>query len=416
MPTFNYSAKDLKGAAVSGALEAASRRAALQKLSAKRLKPVSVKEAGVKEKNESKGFSLSKLLSQDLGGGPSEKSLNRKITLPFLQSLREMLSCGIQAGDAVRMMSQRLNDPRQKMLANMLWDDLRQGRSLSEAFYKAPRVFDESVVSLIEAGEATGSLNVVLKRVVDSMEESNAIKSKLVAALAYPVFLIMVSIGLVMLFLFMLLPQIQGLLDSLGGDLPTSTKVLVMFSDLLLYYGWIGALGLVAGIVFLVSWRKTKNGRMSFDRSILRLPLIGSFLRDTQVLRLAQVQALLLENGITMVQALSMTERSLTNMSMRHSFSEARVKVVEGATLSSALKSTGYFDEMALDIFTVGENTGNVVPGLKQLARQYSERIDRLVKAFLGILSVAVLIFVCSFVALIAFGIVSAVFQLSSTL
>jgi type II secretory pathway component PulF len=216
--------------------------------------------------------------------------------------------------------------------------------------------------------------------------------------------------------LFSLLPQIEGLLASLGGDLPTSTKLLIALSDGMLKYGWIGATGIALVVGSLASWRNSENGRAKFDALILRLPGLGRFIRDSQVLQFTQTLTLLLENGIIMVQALVMAERSLFNLSMRKSFSEARVKVTEGVTLSAAFKSTGFFEDMALDVFTVGENTGDVVPGLRQMSRQYSEMIDKFVRVSLGIVSTGVLLGVFAMVGMIAFGIISAVFKLSGSL
>ena len=281
---------------------------------------------------------------------------------------------------------------------------------------KQGRVFDDSIVSLVEAGEATGSLNNVLGRLVTNMEAAKEIRSKLASALAYPAFLLILAFCLVLLFLFVLMPKIQGLLSSLGGNLPWTTKLLIASAEWSVSYGWILLLAAAGAVAALVSWRRTDRGRLAFDELVLRLPGLGAFLRDLQILRLTQVLSLLLENGITMVQSLAMSERSLANRAMREKFSEARSKVTEGSTLSNAFKATGYFDGMALDIFTVGENTGNVVPGLKQLARQYSERVDAATKAFLGVVSIGVLLFVFVFVGLVAFGIISAVFQLSSSL
>lgn len=336
--------------------------------------------------------------------------------MPFLSGIRELLVSGIQSADALRMMSARLTDPRQKQLATTLWDELKQGRSLSESFRKQPKVFRESVVSLVEAGEATGSLTNVLTRLVESMEEQKEIRGKLVAALSYPCFLTTVAIGLVLLFLFVLLPRIEGLLASLGGNLPASTKILIGVSNGMLSYGWIAAIGIALAVAATVSWRNTSKGRHAFDRMLLRLPGFGRVIRDMQVLQFTQTLSLLLENGIIMVQALAMAERSLANVAMRESFAEARVKVTEGVALSTAFKSTGYFDNMALDVFTVGENTGNVVPGLRQMSQQYTEMIDKFVKTFLGIVSTGVLLGVFALVGMIAFGIISAVFQLSSSL
>lgn len=415
MPSFTYSAKDPKGESVRGSIDAVNRKVALQKLSAQKLRPLSVNETGAAG-NKKQGTSGFRALFSPEGGKTKKIALNRSVALPFLAGIHELLKCGIQSADALRMMSSRLSDPRQKFLATRFWDELRQGRSLSEAFKKQPKVFQEGVVSLIEAGEATGNLSGVLSRIVDSMEEQKAIRAKLVAALSYPCFLIVVAIGLVFLFLFNLLPRIEGLLDSLGGNLPASTKILIATANGLLNYGWIAAIGIALGIAGLVSWRSSPKGRYKFDSLILRLPGAGRIIRDVQVLQFTQTLSLLIENGIIMVQALSMAERSLSNYAMRKAFSEARTKVTEGVALSTAFKSTGFFDDMALDVFTVGENTGNVVPGLRQMSRQYSEMIDRFVKLLLGVVSTGVLLGVFVMVGMIAFGIISAVFQLSSSL
>lgn len=415
MPSFTYSAKDLSGESVRGSIDAANRKVALQKLTAQKLRPLSVNETNELRVGKVGLFGFSSLFRSN-SSKPKVKVLNRSVALPFLTGIREMLNCGIQSADALRMMSTRLSDPQQKLLATNLWDELSQGRSLSEAFKKQPKVFHESVVSLVEAGEATGNLKNVLTRIVESMEEQKAIRGKLVAALSYPCFLILVAIGLVFLFLFSLLPRIEGLLASLGGNLPTSTKILIATADGLLNYGWIGAIGIALVVALLVSWRKSPAGRFKFDALLLRIPGAGRIARDTQILQFTQTLSLLLENGIIMVQALAMAERSLSNYSMRCTFSEARTKVVEGVALSTAFRSTGYFENMALDVFTVGENTGDVVPGLRQMSRQYSEMIDKFVKTLLGFISTGVLLGVFAMVGMIAFGIISAVFQLSSSL
>tara|TARA_B100000900_G_C20591806_1_gene721894 strand:- start:1161 stop:2417 length:1257 start_codon:yes stop_codon:yes gene_type:complete len=415
MPSFTYSAKDLSGESVRGSIDAVNRKVALQKLTAQKLRPLSVNETNESQAGKV-GLSGFSSLFRSNSSKPKVKVLNRSVALPFLTGIREMLNCGIQSADALKMMSTRLSDPQQKLLATNLWDELSQGRSLSEAFRKQPKVFNESVVSLVEAGEATGNLKNVLTRIVESMEEQKVIRGKLVAALSYPCFLILVAIGLVLLFLFSLLPRIEGLLASLGGDLPVSTKILIATADGLLNYGWIAAIGIALAVALLISWRKSPAGRFKFDALLLRVPGAGRIVRDTQILQFTQTLSLLLENGIIMVQALAMAERSLSNYSMRSTFSEVRTKVVEGVTLSTAFKSTSYFEDIALDVFTVGESTGDVVPGLRQMSRQYSEMIDKFVKTLLGFISTGVLLGVFAMVGMIAFGIISAVFQLSSSL
>ena len=151
MPNFTYSAKDPSGTSIRGSIDAVNRKAALQKIVAQKLRPLSVQEAVAGVSKKKSGLGLFGLFTTKASKG-SKVLLNRSVALPFLSGLRELLNCGIQSADALRMMSSRMSDPRQKYLATQLWDELRQGRSLSEAMRKQLKVFNESVVSLVQAG------------------------------------------------------------------------------------------------------------------------------------------------------------------------------------------------------------------------------------------------------------------------
>ena len=196
------------------------------------------------------------------------------------------------------------------------------------------------------------------------------------------------------------------------GDLPASTTLLIASANGLLKYADCGYWYRFCSRRINLA-RKTNAGRQKFDSITLRFPAAGKIIRDMQILQFTQTLSLLLENGIIMVQALAMAERRC-RISLCANF--AADKVTEGVALSSAFKSTGYFDDMALDVFTVGENTGDVVPGLRQMSQQYTAMIGRFVKTMLGVISTGVLLGVFGMVGMIAFGIISAVFQLSNSL
>jgi type II secretory pathway component PulF len=418
MSHFAYIAKDPAGVEKKGSLEADSRKAAIRELARMRLTPVRLDERLTSASgNSASSGDWKQLFSRGQEGSPSgEKSLGRRQMLPFLRSLSELIGCGMQMGDAIRLMGKRLSDARLRSLANAMWSQLSQGKSLSGAMLEYSSVFDESSISLVEAGEATGNLSDILKRLVVDLEEKKEIKGKILTALAYPVFIVFVAIAVVLVFLFFLLPRIQSLLTSLGEKLPLSTRLLIDFSEFMLSYGIFILVALVGGAVALWAWRKTEKGRLFLDEKFLKLPLIGAFLRDSNILNLSQTLSLLLENGITTITALAMTERTINNLTIRKSFNEARAKIAEGASISGAFMATGYFVDIVIDIVTVGENTGNVVPSLKEVARYYGKKQSQQIKAFTGLISIGVLLIAFVFVGLIAFGIISSVFQLSSSL
>jgi type II secretory pathway component PulF len=181
-------------------------------------------------------------------------------------------------------------------------------------------------------------------------------------------------------------------------------------------WGPVFLVGGVLGGVSLWAWRRTPRGRTIVDERSLKLPGLGSFLRDTDLLRLVQTLALLLENGITTITALALTERTILNTTIRKAFGEARSKIAEGMAVSNALRTTGFFPDLVLDILLIGENTGNLVPSLKEMVRFYHKRQNRQINFFISALSIGVLLAVFVFVALIVFGIVTAVLSLSSNL
>lgn len=424
MPSFTYTARDAKGAVVRGRLEAGSRKTALRQLSSNGLVPVRLDEGadGVPAAANGAGPSLRErfgaLTSDETARtrGGRDVRFSRKHGLPFLRALMELVGCGIQTGDALRMLARRLSAGPQKALASAIWADLSQGRSLSASMRARPKVFDEAAISLVEAGEATGSLGEILKRLVADLEHRAEMRNKITAALAYPVFIMLVAIGVVLIFLFVLLPRIETLLEGMGGQLPLATRLLIGFSNFLVLGGPVILIGGALAGVALWSWRRTERGRAEIDQRVLGVPGLGAFLRDADLMRLVQTLSLLLENGITTITALALTERAILNTTIRRAFNEARLKIAEGLAIAAALRDTGYFPDLVTDMLLIGENTGNIVPGLQEVSRYYLRRQSKQINFFIGALSVGVLLVAFAFVALIAFGIILAVFSMSSNL
>jgi type II secretory pathway component PulF len=198
--------------------------------------------------------------------------------------------------------------------------------------------------------------------------------------------------------------------------MPLSTRILVGLASFTLHYGVFVALALVAGVVSLWRWRSTEAGRERSDAWLLRLPLIGPFIVSKTVLEFSQTLGVLLQNGITASDALRMTERQIENRVHRRAFDGAIERVLEGETLSAALTRTGCFPDLVLDRLSVGENTGNMVPSLRDIANGYRKTISRQIKLFTDVISGVVLGAVFIFVGFIAFSIVMAVFQVSNSL
>ncbi|HSI10000.1 MAG: type II secretion system F family protein [Rariglobus sp.] len=420
MPSFSYTARNRSGATVSDAVDAPTRKDALRLLTARGLTPVHVSEAAArptpgKRKAKSASGSLDARPSPLAPKLPQAASLTTRERLPFLEALVDLTTSGLSAGESVRMLSVRIKEPRQRLLCTLLWEQLSEGAQLSRAMGSMPAVFDGSTINLIQSGEATGNLNDVLLRLISHLQEQKELRQKVINSLAYPAFMMFVAGGVIIFFMVFLLPRLQTLLKSLGGELPTSTRILLGFSEFGLKYG---IFVIVAAIVFGASfwrWRATGPGRLQTDAWALKLPLIGPFSVSQTVLAFSQTLSVLLENGITTSEALRMTERQIQNRVHRAAFDAATDRVLEGEALSAALARTECFPDLVLDQLAVGENTGNLVPSLKKIAVAYQKAITQQLNAFTSVIATVVLLGVFSFVGFIAFAIVSAVFQLSSS-
>jgi len=408
MPRFAYTARDQAGQTHRAALEAPSRRDAMRILAARGLQVLNLAETTGGGRRPAAAAAPA---AQTAAG----TDFSHRERLPFLQALADLIASGMPAGEAVRLLSQRLKEPRLRAVCARLWERLGEGLPLSRALATLPGVFDAQTINLVAAGEATGNLKEVLLRLIQHFTEQKELRQKLTAALAYPVFICVVALGVILFFIFFLMPRLQTLLASLGGKLPLPTQILVGLSHFLISYGGLVVIAGVLGATMFWRWRRTEPGRTTTDAWLLRLPFAGQFVTSSTVLNFSQTLAVLLENGVTTAEALRMTERTITHRTLRQAFGEATDRVLEGGKLSQSLARTNCFPDLVLDRLAVGESTGNLAPSLRDIARTYQQELARQLQAFTTLVSSAVLLFAFSFVAFIAYAIVSAVFSVSAS-
>lgn len=407
MAVFIYTARAADGVVTEGTIESPTRREALRKLQTRGLKPAKVEEAGA----------AGRAKEAIREGGPADKDLQptEAECLPYLESMADLVRAGMSAGEALRLLALRLQKSRLRVLCAGIWTKLGEGQSLSVAMGAFPKVFDGQTLNLIAAGEATGNIRDVLERLIAHFTEQREFRRKLVSALAYPLFICFVALGVIVFFVLFLLPRLETLLKSLGGEMPWSTQLLIGFANVLLWAGPILAAGLVLTALYVRHWRKSPAGLVESDALLLRVPLAGTFVMRVSVLNFCHTLAVLLENGITTAEALRLAEKTAPNRALRQQLRAATDRVLEGDSLSKALARTGYFPRLLLDRVAVSEQTGNLAPGLRDISRSYRAELDRWLGTVSQTISASVLMTAFSFVAFIAYAIVSAVFQVSSS-
>lgn len=424
MPSYFYKAIDSTGQTVTGSIEAGDRKQLLRKLHSAQLRPLHINEQRAAAKA---GGGAALEVSEAPTDGEAARTASfrldlsrfqsrEKVGLSFLRRLLDLHSSGMPLGDSVRLLSHRLSDPQLKEVAHGLWRELSEGRPLADAMRTLPRYFNESITYVVEAGEATGRLVPILERIVAHLEEKQEIKTNVIRGISYPLFLVTAALGVAAYLVFGLLPNVQGMLRSLGGDINWAMWLLIEGSDFLFRFGPLMAVSAVILLIAGIQWRKTPAGRMFIDEWSLKLPLFGSIFYYSQLFQLTSLIGTLVRSDINMTESLRLTERTIQNQSLRIRFRAARTQINEGLSLSQSFKRNRIMPDLSLDVLAVGENTGNISNGLLEISRNFRKELDSRLRFMTTTITTGAMIIAFLLVALVAFGMVTSIFQVSKSL
>jgi len=428
MPSFNYKAVDDKGQSATGSVEAADRKGAIRALAGKGLRPISIEAAKqdaasvAQEAFEgSHDFFGQKSGEGDdaTGGRKSLFGLSKSsgsISLSFLQNLLMLLQSGMTLGDSLKLLHNRVGDARQKELAGALWKKISEGRTLSAAMTEFPQYFKESHTQLVAAGEASGKLPVVLERIVAYLEESRDLKKKLIAGLAYPLFIVSFALMIVVFFLTFLLPRVKTMIETMGGQMQLFARLLIGSAETLVYVGPFVLIGGIVAVVAVLNWRRTERGRFATDGWILRMPVVGPLYLHSHILQTTSLLSTLIDSGVNTPEALRLVEHTVSNSILRAGYGTIRRMIKEGSSLSNAFRRIRVMPDLDVDILAVGENTGNISSSLKRIYEIHRAEMTRSMGVVTVVLSTCALLVAFSMVAMIAMSIVMSVLDISHSM
>ena len=420
MAEFEYLAIDTRGRTKSGRLNGESAkeiRKQLTKNGLTVLKVTSPSSRGVA--NESSPKSLRKFFKRSRKADFSRHKSNsrgERVGTEFLKRLLELHGSGMPVAEAVKLLNQRLSDPELREIASQLWKELAEGRTLSRAMRMLPHYFSESTTYIVEAGEATGNLTPILKKIISHLEEKRDIRNKVLSGMSYPIFVVLVALGVVLFFLFFLLPQIEEMLDSLGGELNLMAQILINGSNLVIKIGPLILAGFIAAWVFLRQWSRTETGGQKFDQSLLKIPLFGEIFLFSELFQLSSLLSTLMWSGIGLTENLRLCEKTLKNRFLRNQFRAARGLINEGKSLPEVLRKFKLMPLMQLDVLEVGEKTGNLGNSMEDISTTFRESLTKKIKIMTSLVSGLALGFAFSLVAIIAISIVTSIFQVSKSI
>ncbi len=435
MASFGYLALNRQKGKVSGTIEAADRRGAMAALAAQGLQALSIREvaggkapaakASVAPKAVKPGKATAKAPKPAKAGSGSSfwtlsaapaKRMKPAEVLLFTSELADLIDAGMTLGAALNSLANQ-GEPTSGICAVSadLRDRIMRGEAFSDAVDAHPRTFPAIYGNMVRAGEASGAMVEVLRRLAEHYERNQSMKSKVISALTYPAIVLGMGVVAVIFAMVKIVPQFTSLFASMGKELPLPTRILIGMSDGLTKYGLLYALGLVAGIVLLHKWING-SGRLAWDGFKLKVPLVRGLVASGTFASLAYTLQTLLANGVNVLNALRIAEETSGNAVIGAELRKARERVTDGTTISGPLAQSGIFPRLMTDMMALGEQTGNLPTALGHIGKRYEAELNQNIRNFTTALEPILIFLVAGVVGFVAIAILSAVFSATSAM
>jgi general secretion pathway protein F len=329
------------------------------------------------------------------------------------RQLATLLRSGIPLVEALSALIDQLEQPELKTAFTDTRDKVNEGTSLADALRAHPNIFGVLYVNMVAAGEASGTLEAVLTRLAEFLENQAQLKSKVTSALAYPVIMAIIGLGIIFIMMVVVVPKVTAIFEDFNQALPWYTKMLIGISDVFQAYWWL-LLGLTAaGIYGFRRWKQTDKGRATWDRSVLKFPLFGDLFTKVAVSRFARTLATLLASGVPILRAMEITRNVLGNTELMRVVEEARTNVREGESIAKPLRQSGRFPPIVTHMIAIGERSGQLEEMLEHVASAYDQQVEARVAAMTSLLEPIMILFMGGISGVIAFSILMPLLQIN---
>jgi general secretion pathway protein F len=410
MAVYEYKAiNKATGKGSKGVIDAESPAQARQKLRDQDLFPTDIVESANMASARSGGNG--KPVHKGGGGRVSSRDL-AMLTRQFAVLLR----AGMPLVDALSAMQEQTSKPRLQSALYDIRDNVNSGTTLADALGKHPRLFSNLYVNMVRAGEVSGTLEEVLFRLAEIQEHQSKLKGQLMSSLAYPVFMGLFAIAVVVFLMMFIVPRITLIFEKQEAALPKPTLVLIACSDFLGSY-WPLIIGAILGTFFLWRyWISQPKGRLKWDRMKLRFPLYGGLHLKLVCARFARTLGTMLQSGLTMLPALEVVNSVLDNAYFREHMDEVKAGVRRGRDLSQQLKETGMFPSMMIHMVELGQRSGEIEDMLIKVADTYDEDVRLTIDAMVGLIEPVIIIVMGVFVGFLVISILLPILNMSQNL
>lgn len=408
MPIFEYTARTKEGKKISGQVEAADRKAAMLAINRMGNFLLTITQSNATEKSKAKGGSSIFKLTR-------APHMSKSELLHFTSELADLLEGGMTLGNALNCLCTRTESASTHIIES-LRDSIIEGADFSDALAKHPKIFDGIYINMIKAGEASGAMIDVLRRLIEHFERMEAMRSKIISALTYPILVLIMAVVVSIFAVYYLLPKFQVIFDSIGPDgLPPMTKIMVAVSDWCRNYGVYTTIVEVLGIYAFIKWIKTPTGKLKWDKFKLKVPVIKGIVACSTFANFARTLESLLSNGVPVIDALKITAQTSGNSVIEEELLKARDRVTDGTSISGPLAAGGIFPPMIIDMIAIGERTGDMPSALGHIAKRYESELQRNINIFTSALEPILILVVTCIIAFIAISIMQAVMAVSTS-
>ena len=403
MSIFNYKGFTRSGKNVKGIIEAENKKTAQSKLKREGVFITEIKDKRHSAKSRKNRDSI------------FQQKVNIKDMSLMTRQLASLIKANIPLVDSLAILAEQIEHPTLKEAIGDCKSMVTEGGSFHQSLGKYPHIFNKIYVSMCQAGEMSGSLDVILTRLAEFTESQSELQSKVKSALSYPIILLCITLGvLAVIFLFVIPKMITIFESSPDLTLPILTVVIIGISNFFLNYWFVIGIGTIASFFVFKHWKKTSSGRETWDKMRLRFPLFGSLIRMVAISRLTRTLSTLINGGVPMLEALAISKNVVENTLIERAIENARNNISEGESIAAPLKKSGQFPSLVINMVHIGEQTGELEKMLTQLSDTYDFQVNAKVASLTSMMGPLITVIMGAVVAVIVFSVMVPMMEMTN--
>lgn len=405
MPIFEYIGIDSKGKRAAGSVDAENERAARAKLRRMGVFPTTMGVEGqVKQKAG---------LNMSVDVGKYLQRIKMQEIAVMTRQLATLVGANVPLVDALTALVDQISNPKLRNIISRVREKVIEGSKLSDALRGNPKIFGDLYVNMINAGENSGALEVVLERLADFTEGQSKLRSKIIGAMIYPVIMSFVGVALLVGLLAYVVPKVTKIFEDMKATLPLPTRMLMAVSDSLINYWYLFVIIIPVAIYLVRRYIRTTAGRAWWDKKLLKLPLFGNLNRMVIVSRFTRTLATLLSSGVPLLNAMDIVRNIITNTRLKDVIEQTRDSVREGQSVAEPLKRSGEFPPLVTHMIAIGEKTGEIERMLERIADTYDAEVDNAVSTMTTLLEPIMILTMAGVVSFVVMSILLPIIKLN---